>query len=831
MNMVRAAGWFLAHVVWAIVLLVISPVWGADNEALERQFVDQVLPILRERCFDCHSHAAGEASGGLILDSRTGWEVGGVSGPAIVPGTPSESLLLKAVRYEDPDLKMPPDERLSANELKYIEKWIEQGAVDPRASAIESVDHSASSSSDGVLWSLAPIVQPVVPGLRSIGWSRAEIDRFILAELQRKGLKPVDDAERLRLLRRLHFDLVGLPPTVSDITAFESRFKVDRARAVEEVVDRLLLSTHFGERWGRHWLDVARYAESNGMAWNMTLPHAWRYRDYVIRAFNSGKPFNRFLMEQLAGDLLPSQCEEERVEGIVATGFLALGPKTLYEKESEIPRERCEWVDEQINTVSKAMLGLTVGCARCHDHKFDPIPTRDYYALAGIFFNTQILSGPKVGKPAEWKKAGSVESESIPISSAQEIFQARQLQENISELGAQLDQLNKRKKAEEKSQVAGQEGSSSIPRADNAPSQNLLQEIESVQAQLDSLNKQANPLEYAFGVQDAQAMEPSFIRLRGLWNQLGDEVPRGFLSSLKMSDEIKIPEQASGRLQLAQWISHSQNPLTPRVAVNRMWHHLFGRGLVETVDNFGSSGALPSHPELLDYLADRFVHELDWSVKKLIREIVLSRTYQLSTAVDAADYQIDPENRLLWRSSPRRLDAEALRDSILMAGGLLDTSPVQGSAVSALKYTMLTPGLVEKIHGSSQRLHRSVYIAPLRGQDTDDFLIAFDFPDPGVVIGDRESTTVPSQSLVLMNSPLVEESARAMAVRLLSDGSSMDQVKLVELAHKIALGRLPSPAEIDRAQAALQQFPGNQLQRWTAYCQALMMSTEFRYLY
>ena len=772
-------------------------------------FERKIRPVLVGRCYECHSAGAGKAKGGLRLDTREATRAGGDSGPAVVPGRADESPLVEAIRYEL--LEMPPDGKLADAVVADFEAWVNMGAPDPRdgPSAAPAEPAGIEPVAAGDLWSLRPIANPQVPPVHDLDWPRGPIDRFLLARLEREGLAPVADAGPERLLRRVSFDLVGLPPTPEQI----QRFVADPSPiAFERLVDELLASLHFGERWGRHWLDIARYAESNGNAWNMTLPHAWRYRDYVIRSLNEDKPYDQFVVEQIAGDLLPAASRDRRDEQLIATGYLALGSKPFVDGETDETAVRPDWVDEQLDVVGKGLLGLTVACARCHDHKFDPIPQRDYYALAGIFFSTDLRCGPTVGKPPVWKQERIFDNAALALAPPEIVDEVRGAAEAFETLRDKLDKATKARKTAEGDEAAA-----------------LEVEEAHLKTAMEQIKARTPAIAYAFGVQDAGHPGPARVRIRGVWDQLGAEVPRGFPSAVAPDDAPTIPPDASGRLELARWIVRADNPLASRVAVNRAWQHLFGRGIVETVDNFGTNGARPSHPELLDFLAHRFVHEQGWSLKSLIREIVTSRAYRLGAWHAPEAYAADPQARLLWRVPPRRLDAEALRDAILQVGGLLDPSPAQGSAVATLGYDHLNPKTVRTIHESGQAARRSVYLAALRGQDTDDLLKVFDFPDPGLVAGRREATTVPSQALYLLNSPLVREAADGLADRLLA-GDDDDEARIAR-AYRIVLGREPNQAETRRGLRALGAFEGGDHERWSAYGQALLMSTEFRFLY
>lgn len=757
-------------------------------------FEDYVLPMLSRNCFECHSHDAGKAKGGLVLDSRRGWEVGGDSGPAVVPGDPEASLLFKAVRYDHDDLQMPPKRKLADEDIQHVRQWIVAGAFDPRKSAV-AIEAAPTAISADELWSFQPLTKPESP--------HDSIDDFVREKLNQRGLKLNAPASSQQMLRRLHYVLTGLPPEPdADIGN------------VEATVEELLESPHFGERWARHWLDVARYGESNGKAWNMSLPYSWRYRDWVIAAFNEDKPWDEFLVEQIAGDLLPADSTEQRNRQRIATGFLAIGSKTFWREKEEIPREEVEWVDEQLDVLGKAALGLSIGCARCHDHKFDPVPTADYYALAGIFLSTEIKSGPKEERPPVWRKERPFDDTALPLGPVERIEEARKLGAQHQKLATQLEELEKKLKEAEKRKK---------PEAAK-----LKREVEALKKKVEAAKGRVPELEYAFGLTEAQEIGPTTIRIRGEWDKHGDSVPRGLLAAFPHSGsaEFAIPEDQSGRLELARWIASEKNPLTARVAVNRVWQHVFGRGLVSTPDNFGATGAKPTHPELLDWLAWRFIHEHDWSVKSLIRELVLSETFRQSSAHTETGYAADPDNDLLWRSRPRRMEAEVMRDTLLALSGELNRSPLQGSAAAELDrpYTMVDPGDVKKIHDSEQRRHRSVYLAALRGQPTDDLLSVFDFPDPAMVVGRREITTVPSQSLYLMNSESVMECAEKLAERMPDQGR-------VRWLYRSVLSREPKAEEIERANDFLNRQGRDNTDSWTAFAHSLILSTEFRYIY
>ncbi len=708
-------------------------------------FEKKIRPVLVQHCYQCHSEEAQKAKklkGGLFLDSREGIRKGGVSGPAIILKHPKDSLLLQALRHED--LRMPPKEKLPDVLIADFVTWVEMGAPDPRngkAIGKTGIDVEAGKK----FWSFQPPRKTQSPGVQDASWPKTDVDRFVRAKQEERGLKPVRDSAPLTLFRRLCFDLVGLPPTVEELAAFERAAGDNPRAALEAAVDRLLASPRFGERWGRHWLDVARYAESNGNANNVPFLHAWRYRDWVIDAFNQDKPYDQFIREQIVGDLLPAANDQQGDAQRIATGFLAMSSRPRAQNNPEFDMDL---IASQIEVCTTSILGLTVACARCHDHKFDPIPTREYYALAGIFDNSKMLYG----------------------------------------FGFDGDKGNAFK----------QKGG------------------------LFTLSDES----WAMGVREGKFFANCRICIRGEAQNLGDSVPRGFLTVASVGPAPTIPDKASGRLELAQWLT-AQNPLTARVMVNRIWNQLFGEGLVATVDNFGQLGERPTHPELLDYLAVRFVEE-GWSVKKMIRSLVLSRTYQLSSDHDAANAEKDPDGRYLWRMNLRRLDAEALRDALLCASGLIELEAPKKS---------LAPPPTGKISNARVVIapvdskHRSVYLPILRN-GVPEILSIFDFGDPSLIVGDRPVTTVPAQALYLVNSPFMVEQSRALARRVLSE-KGLDDDALMERVFRIALSRPPTSVERQRGARFLADFQTKLKDTeaaWAGYCQVLLVSAEFRYL-
>ena len=805
-------------------------------------FEKRVRPVLVNRCYECHS-AGKKIKGGLRLDHREGLIRGGDSGPAIVPGNPEKSLLITTIRHIDDDLKMPEKEKLPEQEIATLTRWVTLGAPDPRLEKSEPLKVTEIDYEEGrKFWSFVPPAKKDVPALQDSEWPLTGIDRFVLAALEARGLEPVEAANRRTLVRRLCFDLIGLPPTVEQIETFLSD-KGSTPEAVTRLVDQLLASPHFGERWGRHWLDVARFSESNGMERNFTYPHAWRYRDYVINSFNKDKPYDQFIREQLAGDLLdetaaPKTTREER---LTATGFLALGPKILNERDKQI--FQMEMVDEQIDASTRAVLGLTVSCARCHDHKFDPIGIQDYYALAGIFTSSRTLYGTKGGggnrQPTELiaiseknpSQATAREEHQKTLKSVQgKLAKTTRQYQNLKKQSAR----NKDRKPENKAGNAGKNGPGK-----NAPEpakrmEDMRRQMQELKKEVAKLRKNSPPdPDFAMGVAEGTAAACR-ICLRGDPKKRGPAVERGFLNVIAASNQSAITDKTSGRRELAEWMVARENPLAARVMVNRIWHHLFGAGLVRTVDNFGKMGEAPSNPALLDQLAVNFM-ENGWSVKALIREITCSRVYQLSGNHHEKNYQLDPENRLSWQMSRRRLGAEAIRDAILQAGGQLEKTPFPGSVLQELGD--INYGRSNAVSfGRKVARHRSIYLPIIRNA-LPEVLRVFDFAEPSLIVGRRQITTVPTQALYLLNDPFVLEQTEAIAQRLID--STTDEGERIDLAYTLTLGRPATTLERERSLALLHDIGAglngkNDQERqgvaWATLAQSLIASAEFRYL-
>jgi mono/diheme cytochrome c family protein len=837
----------------AVVVGAAAPAFAADAAPSPQGldfFEKKIRPVLVANCYQCHSASAKELKGELRLDTKEGLRKGGESGAVIVAGKPNESTLIQSLRHEN-GMEMPPQKKLPDDVIADFVKWVEMGAPDPRAANATTVGGKYNKIDARKHWSFQPVNRRDHAALKNSSWPRTEIDKYILAGLEAKQLKPVADADKETLIRRVTFDLIGLPPTPQEIDAFVS----DRSsNALEKVIDRLLTSPQFGERWGRHWLDVARFGESTGKERNVPFPNAWRYRDYVYDAFNADKPYDEFIREQIAGDLLPSKNDAEKNEHLVATGFLTLGPKSLNQRNRE--QYLMDQADEQIDVATRAVMALSVACARCHDHKFDPIPQTDYYALAGIFKSTEVFAGVKAGNN---KTGYSGEHLSLIDSGAKKPVSS----EDRRELARLRDELEKAEKELAAAKAnAGKPGAAANARPVAAAGKNAKQKAKQ-KAKKEQLAKQkANPLarferavanlkqqirdleakisppgEPVMAVRESDRLANCRVNIRGEVNDLGPEVPRGFVSVLTTAQSPKLNPQQSGRLQLAVWLTQKSNPLTARVMVNRIWCHLFGRGIVETVDNFGALSEPPTHPELLDYLAIRLMDN-GWSVKKTIKEIMLSRAYQLSSEHSETNYAADPENKLVWRMSRRRLDAEVIRDAILAVSGQLDLQRPQGSLTQEISGGEI--GRQARTEALRKPVtFRSAYLPLVRGM-VPEFLNVFDVADPELVVGQRDVTTVATQALYMMNSPLVREQSQHAAQRILSDPKLSDEAR-VDLAFRVAFGRLPDKAERQSALAFLRDCeqslesskPLDEKRRaaWSGLCHSLFASAEFRYVY
>ncbi len=665
-------------------------------------------------------------------------------------------------------------------------------------------------------------------------WSDTSIDNFVKATLDAQGLRPNPIAEPQDLLRRLTFQLTGLPPTPSEIDRFLADTRPD---AWERLVDRLLDSPRFGERWGRHWLDLARYADSNGLDENFLFREAWRYRNWVIEAINADQPFDRFVLEQIAGDLLPYDSIAQRDRQRIGAGFMVMGPKVLLGNNPK--NQRMEVADEQIDTIGRAFLGLTLGCARCHDHKFEPVPTADYYALAGILTSTTVMERRHMlGQQRVMEQLVGLGSEGDQLDNAYEKYwrEAKNKKQTISRANEALKLLEK---DDEAGLVALLDKHNSVL-TDTAKDHTLSKEerVQAQKAHIDQLVKAAIPPPIpprAMIPADADTPADEAIRISGKFDKLGDKVPRGYLQVISSASKAEIPEGASGRVQLGEWLTDTEDGagiLTARVLANRVWYHLIGRGLVRTVDNFGRTGEAPSHPELLDYLASEFIRS-NWSIKALVRRIVVSRAFRLSSMHQPQAHEIDPENRLLWRAHRRRLDPESLRDAILFAANQLDFGWTD-STVNYLGDQATAVGKNENRRRTDFPC-RSVYLPMIRN-DLPELFEAFDFADPHATTGARPETSDPTQGLFLLNDEMVIKAAEAFAARLLEQDETT--TRMVTLFQR-AIGSEPTDEEItsvsnfvriteERLTKEGAERP--QHRAWTMACHAVFSLSRFQFL-
>jgi mono/diheme cytochrome c family protein len=911
--------------------------WAASDSSAEDFFENRVRPLLAGNCYACHTESM---LGGLRVDSRESLLKGGKLGPAIVPGAPEESLLIQAVNRTHSRVKMPPTGKLKPEEIADLTRWIKDGAVWPKTQpTAAAAPGKGFRPEQRAFWAFQPLAKAAAPAVRDKSWSKSAIDQFILAKLESQRLKPVGAAKKRVLIRRATFDLTGLPPTPEEIDAF---LRDESSDAFARVVDRLLASKHYGERWGRYWLDVAAYGEDDARGGGSTpYPNAWRYRDWAIQAFNDDMPYDLFVKAQIAGDLLEKE-NETRLKP--AVGYFALGPWGYEIAAPEVARANER--DARIDALTRGFLGLTVACARCHDHKYDPITMQDYYALTGVFANSDYREyplasaeeikayekhGEKVRKQqqalddfldgvtkqlreifahqisnymvAAWKAGAAPER--LERLAAEEQLDAEMLKRWAAYLGrdtarehpflkewdelvtkgageaeigaaarkfhaASLEIYAKKKEIDEYNQSLFREAREKRAAAkpigpngykgfnagadllagksleieeflvwselfgqkpppggvEDRPSGILTYEgkdlerflqpewkrhADMLRAELAALKKaQPKPYPFLMGLEDAETIANLKVNLRGNPYNLGEEAPRRFLEIL-CEGEPALFQKGSGRLELAEAIV--AHPLAARVMANRVWQRLFGFGIVRSASNFGQVGDRPSHPELLDYLTAR-LKEHNWSLKSLIREVMLTSTYQLSSEGSPANLAKDPENRLLWRAHPRRLDAEAMRDAILAVSGKLD----------------------DKMGGPSAALDKDNFRRTLYGEISrhklDEKLALFDFPNPGHSSEHRETTNVPLQRLFFLNSDIILSNAGFLADRLKQEAGA-DERERIRRAYLLLYGRPATPAELDTGLRYLSEAAketGGSTTPSQRYAQVLLASNEFSYL-
>jgi Protein of unknown function (DUF1553)/Protein of unknown function (DUF1549)/Planctomycete cytochrome C len=771
---------------------------GADDSA-DTLFELKIRPVLVTKCLPCHGGKKTES--GLRVDSRESLLRGGDRGPAIQPGKPDGSLLVQAIRHTDEDLKMPPDRPLGAATASAFAEWITAGADWPKAEP-KRVD--APQPAPGRHWAFVRIRPPAPPD-DPTGWSRRPIDRFIAAGRRQAGVQAVRAADKRALIRRATFDLIGLPPTPEETADLVHDQSPD---AYAKVVDRLLSSPHYGERWGRHWMDVVRYADTAGDNADYPVPEAARYRDYIIDSFNRDKPFDQFAQEQIAGDILArANPAANYSDSVVATGFLALS-----RRYATAPFELWHLtLEDTIETTGRAFLGLTLRCARCHDHKFDPVTQRDYYALYGVFASTTF---PYAGSE-ELQSKHFPRMNFVPlVEPAVAAPKLESYRRRVAALDREIQGLESKK----------------------GPS--IEEQLRRLRTECSRLKRTSIPadLAAAYAVIEGKPLDVA-VQRRGDPANAGPVVPRGAprFAFLDGEPPASVLPGESGRLELARWLTRPDNPLVARVMVNRIWQYHFGRGIVATPSNFGPRGEPPSHPELLDWLAARFIAG-GWSIKAIHLEILLSQTYQLSSDVDPANAARDPENRWLWRFPRRRLDAESIRDAMLAVSGNLDRArpgPHPFPPIESWHWTQHEP--FKAVYPSQ---HRSVYLMTQR-LVKHPYLALFDGPDTNASTDSRPVSTVPLQALYLMNNPFVLEQAAALGRRLVA--GSCNPRQRIERAFELAWSRPPEPAELERAlgfvracreQASSAGSPVefSDHEAWTSLAKVMLTANEFLYL-
>jgi mono/diheme cytochrome c family protein len=733
-----------------------APVASPDQVVF---FETKIRPVLAENCYKCHSGDMEMA--GLRLDSRAAIVKGGDTGSAIVAGDPGKSLLIQAIKHVG-EVKMPPKSKLAAAEIADIEAWVRMGAPWPA--------EKAPLAEMEPLWSLQPVVRPQVPSVRDAKWARSPIDSFVLARMEAEGVKPAPAADKRSLIRRVSYDLTGLPPTPEEVDAFLAD---NSPTAYEKVVDRLLASPRYGERWARHWMDVARYADTKGYVFeeDRNYYHAYTYREWLIDAFNKDLPYDQFIVQQLAADRLPEIKDGDDRKALAAMGFLTIGRRFL--------NQQPDIIDDRIDVTMRGFQGFTVACARCHDHKFDPVPTQDYYSLYAVFASsdeaTLPISEQAIREP--WERHNVQVAEMEKAERELILAETRRLREVGKESGKLPKEVEDVLRLMREGVVASGDNLNKLL-TEFKPEER--ERLRKVQADLVDIRKNAPPTpEFAMAMVDSAKPRDGVVFRRGNPGNHGEAAPRRFLLALSASEDRVHWTSGSGRLELAQAIASEENPLTARVFVNRSWSHLFGAGLVRTPSDFGYQGDPPTHPELLDWMAAEFMAN-DWSIKRLHKQMVMSSTYRQSSTASAAVLEKDPDNRLLNRMNRKRLDLEQLRDSVLVASARLDASTTGGKSVDLWAQPF------------SQR--RAVY-GFIERQNLPGVFRTFDFASPDATSPRRFLTTVPQQALFMMNSPFSAEHARAMSERSELVGAK-DDAERVRRLYRLLLGRLPDAEEL-----------------------------------
>jgi hypothetical protein len=790
-------------------------------------FEKKIRPALEKYCYRCHSDQENKIKGGLLVDSKHALLTGGDSGPAIVPGDLEKSELWSAINYEVSE--MPPKEPMPDSVIADFKKWILMGAPDPRIKKSIQVQTTVTAKDiekGRKFWAFQKpqYIKPFKPA--DPNWATTKIDAYIYQTLKIENLTPAPEAPANELVRRLYFDLIGLPPSPGEISRFEKAYKINAKNALTTTVDNLLASSHFGERWGRHWLDIARYAESTGHGRNMTYPQAWRYRDYVIDALNQDKPYDEFLQEQIAGDLLKVKTDEKWSENLIATSFLAIGPKSLLEDDNR--KFQSDLIDEQIDVVTRGIMGISVSCARCHDHKFDPIPQADYYALAGIFQSSKVYYGTT--KNTQNRHPSSLIR--LPIKDSKPLHkpitksEMEALKKQLEAANAEIREVRiKRRDSKNDSSIDAKTLQRDKARAEN--------KINAIEEKIHSVDASGQPIAYCMGMQPSKLTNANILE-RGEVSRPGQEIPRGLVQVL--SDKtIKLDPKSNGRVELAKWVSSKDNPLTARVMVNRIWLKLMGQALVKSPDNFGSTGKKPSNQPLLDYLALSFINK-NWSTKQMIRSIVLSRTYRSSSQFNDDNFQEDPENEFFWRIEPRRLEAEVIRDAMLQVAGKINIQRPIASEVA--KIGQGTQGRATTLQIDIANPHRSIYL-PFMRDIAPKMLMTFDLPDGMSPVSQREVNNTSAQALFMLNNSFTIDMSDLLAKRLVKVESKVE--KQITLAFQLCFARKASFNELLAAKQLYQKFYSSSDLKGkdsktkatialSGICQSLFSTAEFRYL-
>jgi hypothetical protein len=787
------------------VLLISVASAPAGLGAAEDDFFEaRVRPLLAKRCYECHRR---KAEGGLRLDSLKAMLMGGKSGAAIVAGNAHSSLLWQVISGMHTEISMPPGKPLLPGEIKVLEKWIADGAHWPPAqpSMRATPDAHGITAEERTFWSFQPVTTPSIPQIDG-DWGTNPIDAFVARQHMKRGLSAGATAAPRTLIRRLTFNLTGLPPTPQEVADFERASAKSSKTAYTKLTERLLASPHYGERWAQHWLDLVRYADTAGDAADFPVPEAYKYRNYVINAFNDDKPYDQFVREQIAGDLLPFENEDHRWQNVIATGYIAISRRIGVNPHGQ----RHITIEDTLNNLGKTFLGLSIGCARCHDHKFDPIPTADYYALYGIFDSTVYPHAGAEHKPYRSDFVYQIGKEASNLL--------------LASYRKQLVPLHTQERAAFERYRDFQRKPINIPGYNRDVA---WQEVLDLRDRIGQVAETFPDPAIAFAVSEGDC-DDVCVQEQGDPRNKGPLVRRGFpqiLGGQVLADDVS----GSGRLQLADWMTADDNPLIARVIANRVWTHHFGRGLVATPSDFGVRGTEPSHPQLLDFLAGYFAQK-HWSMKQLHRLIVSSRTYRLACNDIRASSAIDPQNVFLWRGNRQRLDAEQLRDSILDFSDQLDRSPGGRHPVPhRLTYFFRQH---EPYIGDFPSKRRTIYLFRQRIRKNA-YLDMFDGPDGNLHIDTRRPTTTSLQSLYFMNSPFIDEQSHLIAQRALDSAESHEAQ--IDWAYQNIFGRRPRNREFEETKSHLDrivaQLPeGTQRKAqiaWASLIRAMLCSNEF----